>query len=133
VSLENVELSRRSFEAIGRGDFAFIQDLLAADVVIVQPPEVPDAKTYEGREAVRKSWEDWPKQWEGFRLELLEIIDVDDETVISVTRQSGRGRESGIEMEFEVFFVARIRDGLTIRMEMYFGRDQALKAVGLEE
>ena len=60
MSQENVERTRRAFEAIARGDFAFVQELMAPDVVIVQPPEVPDAKTYEGRDAVMRSWEDWP-------------------------------------------------------------------------
>ena len=126
-------MARRSFEAIQRGDFAVAQQLLAPDAVIVQPPEVPDAKTYEGPEAIRLGWEDWPSQWEDFRIELVDVIDVDDDTLISVTRQRGRGRDSGIAMDFEVFFVTHGRDGLIARMEMFFSRAQALKAVGLEE
>jgi ketosteroid isomerase-like protein len=130
MSQENVERTRRAFEAIARGDFAFVQELMAPEVVIVQPPEVPDAKTYEGRDAVMRSWEDWPMQWDDFRMELLDVIDVDDDTVISVTRQRGRGRDSGIEMEFDVYFVGHARDGLTTRMEMFFNREQALDAAG---
>lgn len=133
MSQENVDQARRSFEAIQRGDFAVAQDLLAPDAVIVQPPEVPDAKTYDGPQAIRQGWEDWPRQWEDFRLELVEVIDVDDDTLISVTRQRGRGRDSGIEMDFEVYFVTHGRDGLIARMEMFFSRAQALKAAGLEE
>src|SRR3954453_23684009 len=116
MSQENVELARQAWDAIQRGDYAFAQALMAPDVVIVQPPEVPDAKTYEGHDAVRQGWEDWPSQWEDFRTELVEVIDVDDDTLISVTRQRGRGRESGIEMDFEVFFVTRSQDSLTTRM-----------------
>jgi ketosteroid isomerase-like protein len=101
--------------------------------VIVQLPEVPDAKTYEGRDAVIEAWEDWPKQWEDFRLDLIEIIDVSDDVLISVTRHRGRGRESGIEMDFEVFYVSYGRDGKVARMEMFFSREQALEAAGLRE
>ena len=133
MSQENVELAYKSFEAIQSGDFAFAQELMAPDAVIVQPPEVPDAKTYEGRDAIREGWEDWPRQWEDFRLDLIEVIDVDDDTLISVTRQRGRGRDSGIEMDFEVFFVSHGRNGLIARMEMFFSREQALKAAGLED
>jgi ketosteroid isomerase-like protein len=130
VSQETIDLTRRAFDAIARGDFGFIQELMAPDVVIVQPPEVPDAKTYEGRDAAIRSWEDWPQQWEDFRIELVEVIDVDDDTVISVTRQHGRGRDSGIEMEFDVYFVFHARDELMTRLEMFFSREQALKAAG---
>lgn len=123
-----MELTRRAFEAVGRGDFEFAQDLMTPDVVIVQPPEVPDAKTYEGRDAVRRSWEDWPRQWENFRMDLVEVIEVDEDTAIAVSRQRGRGRDSGIEMDFEVFFLSRSREGLTARIEMFFSREQALAA-----
>jgi ketosteroid isomerase-like protein len=63
----------------------------------------------------------------------VEIIDVSDDVVISVTRHRGRGRESGIEMDFQVFYVHRFRDGRLARMEMFFSRDQAIEAVGLSE
>jgi ketosteroid isomerase-like protein len=77
--------------------------------------------------------EDWPKQWEDFRLDLEELIDFGDHVVVSVTRHHGRGRESGIEMDFQVFYVHRLRDGKLIRMEMFFSREQALEAANLSE
>ena len=132
MSQENVELTREAWEAFQRGDVAFMQALMGPDVTIVQPPEIPDAKSYEGRDAALQGWEDWPKQWEDFRLELIEVIDVSDDVLISVTRQSGRGRESQIEMDFEVYFVTHGKPRKTERIEMFFSREQALKAVGLE-
>jgi ketosteroid isomerase-like protein len=106
---------------------------VAPDAVIVQPPEVPDAKSYEGRNAVVESLEDWPTQWDDFRLDLVEVIDVSDDVLISVTHQTGRGSHSRIEMDIQVFFVTHVRDGKIWRMEMFFSRDQALKAAWLEE
>ena len=52
---------------------------------------------------------------------------------MSVTRHLGRGRESGIEMDFEVFYVHRGRDGKLARMEMFFNREQALEAAAQSE
>ena len=103
------------------------------DLELVQPPEVPDAKTYEGRGAIVEAMEDWPNQWEDFRMDLIEIIDVGDEVAVSVTRHRGRGRESGIEMDFEVFYVQKGRNGKLARIEMFFNRAQAFKAAGLSE
>jgi ketosteroid isomerase-like protein len=133
MSQENVELVRLGFEAIERGDLALVEQFTLPDAVMVQPPEVPDAKTYEGASAIREAMDDWPKQWEDFRMELLEIIDAGDDAVVSVTRHQGRGRQSGIEMDFEVFYVYRIREGRLARLEMFFSRGQALEAVGLRE
>jgi ketosteroid isomerase-like protein len=112
---------------------AMFDGMTTEDLVLVQPPEVPDTKTYEGRGAIVDALEDWPNQWEDFRMDLIEIIDAGDEVAVSVTRHRGRGRECGIEMDFEVFYVQRGRNGKLARMEMFFSRAQALEAAGLSE
>ena len=133
MSEENVELVRLGFEAIARGDLALVEEFTESDAVMVQPPEVPDAKTYEGRGAIREAMQDWPTQWEDFRMDLVELIDAGDDVVVSVTRHRGRGRESGIEMDFEVFYVHRLRHGRLARLEMFFSREQAFQAGGLRQ
>ena len=133
MSQENVELVRLGIEATLRGDLALVEEFTQPDAVMVQPPEVPDAKTYEGSDAIRAAMEDWPKQWEDFHMELLEVLDAGDDVVVAVTRHRGRGRESGIEMDFEVFYVYRLRDGKLARLEMFFSRAQALEAAGLRD
>ena len=133
MSQENVELVRLGIEAIQRGDLALVEEFTQPDAVLIQPPEVPDAKTYEGPRAIRESMEDWPNQWEDFQMELLDVIDAGGDVVVSITRHRGRGRESGIEMDFEVFYVHRLRDGKLARLEMFFSRAQALEAAGLRE
>ena len=133
MSQEWVDLVREGFESLQRGEMAVFDGMTTPDLVLVQPREVPDAKTYEGRDAIAEAMEDWPKQWEDFRMDLIEIIDAGDEVAVSVTRHRGRGRESGIEMDFEVFYVHGGRDGKLARMEMFFKREQALEAAGLPE
>ncbi|HEY4824572.1 MAG TPA: nuclear transport factor 2 family protein [Solirubrobacteraceae bacterium] len=133
MSLENVELTRSAFEAFERGDIDWMQSRCTSDVVIVQPPEIPDAKTYEGSGAIAQMIDDWPKQWEDFRLEVTEIIDVSDDVLVSGTRHTGRGRTSGIELDFEVFYVGHVRDGKMTRMEMFLSRERALQAAGMTE
>jgi hypothetical protein len=51
MSQEGVELIKRGFEEIKRGNLFWAEEMTHPDVVMVQPPEVPDAKTYEGRTA----------------------------------------------------------------------------------
>jgi hypothetical protein len=63
-------------------------------------------------------------------MELVELIDVDDSRVISVTRHHGRGAESGIEMDFTVAYLHTLRDNKHARLDMFFSRAQALEAVG---
>jgi ketosteroid isomerase-like protein len=78
MSQENVELVKLGAAAFQRGDVETMREGSHPDVVIVQPPEVPDAKSYEGHAGIAEAFEDWPSQWEDFRLELLEVIDVSD-------------------------------------------------------
>src|SRR5690348_652555 len=115
MSQENVELVRAGFEAAVAGDAAAFEGYLTPDLEIVQPPEVPDAKTYRGPTAMRDAMDDWPSEWEDFRMELLEVIDVSDDTLVGVTRHRGRGGHSQIELDFQVFYVFRLRDAKLAR------------------
>ena len=128
MAQEDVDLVHAGFAALKRGDLDWFDDMTAPDLTIVQPPEVPDAKTYEGPGAMAAAMADWPSEWEDFQMELTEVVDLGDGVLISVTRHHGRGRESGIEMNFEVFYVHGGRDGKLARLEMYFSREQALDA-----
>jgi ketosteroid isomerase-like protein len=131
MSQANVELAKEGLEAFHHGDIAWFDEHSIAEVVIVQPPEVPDTKSYEGPSAWADALADWSSEWEDFRVDFIEVIDVSDDVVILGTRHRGRGAHSGIEMDFQVFYVTYIRDGKATRQEMFFTREQALRAVGL--
>jgi ketosteroid isomerase-like protein len=123
-----VELVRQGFDAFERGDVEAMREGSHPDVVIVQPPEVPDAKSYEGHAGIAEAFEDWPSQWEDFHMDLLEVVDVNDTQVVAIARQRGRGAHSGIEMDFNVAYLNTFRDGKLARMEMFMSREQALAA-----
>jgi ketosteroid isomerase-like protein len=69
--------------------------------------------------------------FEGLRLEPVEFIDVDDETVITVFRIRVRGKASEVPVEAEPAYLLAIRDGKITRMRAYLQKDQALQAAGL--
>ena len=110
MSQENVEPIREMYAAWGRADIEWLIERSDPEIEIIQPPEVPDSKTYRGHAGVREAFDDWPKQWDDFRVELLDVIDVSDAQTISVTRHYLRAR--GIDMEQEVAYVHTARDGL---------------------
>lgn len=130
MSDHNIELVRQSYAAWGRGDIGWFVEHCDPEIEIVQPPEFPDSKSYRGHAGLREAFEDWPKQWDEFRVELLEVIDVSDTKAISVSRHYLRAR--GIEMEQEVAYVHTFRNGLGIRWEHFLSRDQALRAARAE-
>ena len=132
MSQENVEAIREMCAAWGRGDIEWLIERSDPEIEIIQPPEVPDSKLYRGHAGVREAFEDWPTQWDEFRVELLDVIDVSDTQVISVSRHYLKARDIDIQQEV-TYLHTRARDGLATRVEMFFKREEALKAAGLSE
>jgi ketosteroid isomerase-like protein len=133
MSQENMELVAGGWAAFQRGDVEAMRADCHPDVLIVQPPEVPDTKTYSGLAGVKEAIEDWPNEWDDFQFEVLELIDVSNTQLVSVTRHRGHGAMSGIEMDAIVAYVHTIRNGKLTRLDMFFSREQALEAAGLAE
>jgi uncharacterized protein len=134
MSEENVEVVRRALEAWGRGDREAVVDLLDPAVEWSMPPNLPDAGTYRGRGEVVGRLEEFLEAWDDLAVTVEELVDAGDR-VVALVRYSGRGRESGIEIagmntDAQVWTV---RNGRALRVELYGGTAEALKAVGLSE
>jgi ketosteroid isomerase-like protein len=132
MSQENVEVVRRNYEAGRRGDWeAFFRDI-DPDVEFVELPAF-GTRTYHGHEGLMDALRWWPSQWDDFESEMLELIDVDDEHVVTLFRNHGRGKASGVEVVEEVAFLGTVRNGKVTRFEMFRSVSEALEAVGLSE
>ena len=110
------------------GDVEAILAHADPDVVITQAPEVPDARTYHGREGMLDALLDWPLQWERFALTPRQIYALDDEWVMTVALHQGRAR-IGLEVEAEIVWAVRWQDGLITRWQTYLTVEAALEAV----
>jgi ketosteroid isomerase-like protein len=129
MSQENVEIVRRFYESIHRGDHAEALACLAPDVDYRVLQEGPAR----GPDAVEAMWGRWESEWEeGGEAVAEEFIDAGDQVVATV-RESGRGRGSGIEVDARVFKVFTFRSGKVVRMVEFIERSEALEAVGLSE
>jgi ketosteroid isomerase-like protein len=131
MSQENVEIAQAIYEQFARGDFSSWADL-PDDFEFVASPELPDAGTYRGQEAVR--WmTTWVESFEGHTIEATEIIDAGGDRVIAALLQRGRPRGSQAVVEGRWWAVMTIRGGEPARTEVYPERAQALEAAGLRE
>src|SRR6476619_4853359 len=87
MSQENVEVIRRGYEAFAEGRIAF--ELLDPEIEWRGPREFPDlAEPHHGHEG-----------FEGYRMVAEECIDAGGDQVLVFTREGGRGRGSGAEVE----------------------------------
>jgi ketosteroid isomerase-like protein len=53
--------------------------------------------------------------------------------VLTLIRQTGRGRQSGVPIEYHYFELFTIRDGKVLQIEFFRHRADALEAAGLRE
>jgi ketosteroid isomerase-like protein len=129
MSQENVEIVRRFYEHILRGDQAAALACLAPDVDYGVAQEIRPAH---GLEAVRAMWERWLNDWEEIETVAEEFIDAGDHVIVTV-HESGRGRGSGIEIDGRYFNVLTVRNGKIVRKLEFTQRSGALEAAGLRE
>jgi ketosteroid isomerase-like protein len=133
MSQENVEVVREAFDAFSRDDIEGVLRLCDENIVITQPPELPGASPQQrGHSGVLEAFQIWPEQWDDYRIEILRMADCGDRVLVT-TRQAGRGKQSGIQVEMEIMFVFTIRNQKIVEMQIFMQEDQALEAAGLRE
>ena len=131
---ENVQIVRRYLARINERDFdAALADVAAGAELDWSASEGPQSGVYRGPEEWRKWITGWLEAWTDLRLDVTEVIDVPPDTVVAVGPTRMRGRTSGVEVAVFGAVVWTLRDGQVTAATMYQTRDQALKAVGLEE
>jgi uncharacterized protein len=135
VSQENVEIVRELYEAFNRGELDAYLWMLDPDFVWQGPQEIPDlAGTYRGAEGVRRYLSELMEVFNDYRMVPEEFIDPGGEQVLVLAREGGRGKGSGIAVQTNpTGHLWTIRDGRPARLESYWERTNALRAVGLAE
>jgi hypothetical protein len=94
--------------------------------------DILDAGDYRGHSGFGRWLEDWASAWSEFSMDPKEYLDVGN-TVIVVLQMKATGAGSSITVEREDAMVCKMRGQKVVRVDYYNNREQALKAVGLEE
>jgi ketosteroid isomerase-like protein len=97
-------------------------------------PTGPRPESRQGWRDVADGVRDFLGAWEDLRVEVEEYRELDDERVLVLTRYTGRGKKSGLElgqMRAEGAVVFHIRGGKVTRRVHWFDRDRALADLGL--
>jgi ketosteroid isomerase-like protein len=134
MSQENVEITervRKLFEAFNRRD---LDALFAQLDPEVQYTPVEENVVYRGREASTEYIARWLEAWDKCLIhpEEIEISPAEDWGFVAI-RFSVRGKGSEVEVDDQGFWAAELRDGRMHRIKEYTRREEARKALGLEE
>jgi ketosteroid isomerase-like protein len=134
MSEENVEIVRNAFAAFEQGDIEGVLRLCDEDIVITQPPDLPGVSPEQrGHGGVLEALAIWPEQWDEYRIELLRVDPAPGGKVFVAQRSSGRGKQSGIEVDMDFSFVFTIREGKISEWRLFMHEEQAVEAAGLSE
>jgi ketosteroid isomerase-like protein len=131
----NVDLVRAIYAGWERGDFSSTD---WAD------PQIeyaifggPVSGAWAGLDGMALGWHGWLDAWADYRTEVEEYRQLDDERVLVLTHDSGRGKASGLDLgemggpKAAVLF--HVRQGKVTRLIIYFDRERAFADLRLAE
>jgi ketosteroid isomerase-like protein len=125
----NSELLLAGYDAWNRDDLDEYLGLLHPDVHISTAGMFPDlALEYRGRTQAAKFWRQMHEPWERFRIE-VEHVEDDGPWAIASIRFTGRGVDSGVDVEMRFGMALRVQDGLGIQFLNRRTFDEARAAV----
>jgi len=132
VADPNVELVRSIYAAWGRGDFSSIH-WADPDIEFVLADGVSPG-SWTGVSEMNRAWRDVLGAWREFRAVLESCVALDDERVLVLTDNSGRGRSSSLDVRgirTKGANVLHVRGGKVTRLVAYWDRERALADLGL--
>ena len=91
----------------------------------------PEQQIYEGIDGANEFLASWVSAWTDWRIEVEAMRDAGAK-VVTVLRQGGVSKVSGMQTEMSFAMTWSFRDGLEARMDMYSDPREALEAAGLE-
>jgi ketosteroid isomerase-like protein len=127
---QNVEKAERLIEAWNREDWGSIEALFHPDAEAQAPAGWPEAEDAEGWPAIKRQFDRLRDAWSEDRIDIADSEAVEDDVVLLHVHWRTRGKESGIDVDFEAWIVARFRARKIEKAEFYLEREQAMRACG---
>ena len=132
MSQENVEVVRRMNRAFNEGDVEGVVDVFHPDAELTDLLNAPDLpRSARGTTGIREVVATWFDAFDEFSGEVTEYIDAGD-AVICVTHYRGKGKESGLTVDYDGVDLHEFRNGKVTRTTLgYASKADALQAAGL--
>ena len=133
MSQENVEVVRKLFDAVGRGEIEKALGYVRADGEWVNPEYAMEPGTRRGLSGVRTALTALLDSFDALRFDIDRMVDLGDRVLVTGTF-SGVGRTSGVSFGTQAFgAVLTLANGMVQRYQWYLDPGEALEAAGLPE
>jgi ketosteroid isomerase-like protein len=132
MSEENVETVRRVYEGVN-ARMEVPRELFDPEYEFDNTELWPDIVGALGFDAAQETMREYWKTFEGYRVEIEEVIYADEGRVVVVVRDGGRMRGTDAEVWNSFVHVWTLRDGKIVRLSVHTDRNGALEAAGLSQ
>ena len=132
MSQRNAELVRSALNAWNRQDDEAALQLFSPDAELDASGRILNPDIYTGIDGLMRFRRDIAEAWDRFELEIEDLFDSGSLVVVFV-RSLGKGRASGIEVDFRSAWLVTVSDQKITRLRLYRERKEALEAAGLSE
>jgi ketosteroid isomerase-like protein len=130
MSQQNVETVRRAIAAINARDIDAYLACCNENVELLLPMA---GSEYLGANGIKRFFTDIEDTGPDFRIEVRRVEAIGHSTAIALLRVESTGRVSGIATTADSANVYDFIDGKISRIRIFLDRNDALRAVGLEE
>src|SRR5262249_55003547 len=128
MSEENVEIVRRVYEQVSAHEWDAPSELFDAEYEVDLTDAGPDLGVISGVEASEAALRGYTETFEDFRIELIEVVHVDEQHVVTAVRDGGRLKGSDTEVWNPFFHVWTFHDGKISRRSSERQQEQCLEA-----
>jgi ketosteroid isomerase-like protein len=128
LSSEREAALRCVFDAVNRGDAEAALSPFDPGVEWHTDRADPDGGVFRGHDGVRRFMRGWFEPFDDLTFEVEELVH-GDAAVLVLNYYTGRGTRSGVEVEDRVYELFTFRGGSIVRVEEFYGRDEAFLAL----
>jgi uncharacterized protein len=125
VPSANFEIVERAHDALNSGDIDTLVSLCVEDFRLDMSDRVFNPAVYQGHDGIRRFYAEVQDVWEVYIWEPEQLIEAGSD-VVALLRSTGRGRESGAEVERETAIIWSVRGRRLTGLRFYRNRDEAL-------
>lgn len=119
MSKKNVELVRSMYNALNRGDMAFIIAQFAPDAVVFEVESMPYAGEYHGIDGVQQLFMNMGATWEQLSATIEQTFDEDDDVLVLATL-SGKLRGVDQPLAMKIAEHWRLHDGKVTMIRPFY-------------
>jgi ketosteroid isomerase-like protein len=128
VGRNNLELARTINRAFNEGGTEAVVPYYSEEFEWHMPDGWLEKDVYRGRDGIRELANAWFGQFDEYRWDEIELSEIDADRILGLYQMRGTSKGSGVPAEQPIGLILTFREGLIVRVDSFFGWDEARSA-----